>query len=293
MHPQAHQITSPVPEVKTFIHDATVSFIIGNYNHSDFVNDLLWQILSYVEIPRGWEVEIIISDTGSRQEELDKIAKFVSKTFELWKQRKIKRVLLVLQDLNPLRIQRPTFHGYSFALNAGVRCADHDIIIYCDSSIIIPKNFIEEMTKIHYAETCFLRAGLFNLTKELTEKIRRNRQKYNFDIINEQFLSQLKPSLGRPAWSVKRSLFNQLGGMDEEMIDYGAVDDDFVNRIIMCGYKNYQSPIYVFHQWHPERRDTNNNRNFSILTKHIQKRQTIVNSGKKPQFEEKVFILCR
>ncbi len=247
-----------------------VSLMVGNFNHSKMVRRFVENIFLSQPIGSREYYEIVVADSGSDAENIAEIKKLMQEF------RGVFPFQFVYVDKTEDRCRIPGFHGFSFCVNAGARVANNDILIYCDSSIIVPPYFLAEMTMPHCGGlNGFLKAPLVNLHSE-PDFDHRDIQYYQK--IKEKY--QLINSHGRPAWSVKKASFIALGGMDEEMTRYSVVDDDFVCRFIMAGGGNWISESEVIHIYHPEPRDDSGGYNAQIMEHHIQTGQVVVNQGK-------------
>lgn len=267
----------------------SVSLVISNYNHTDMALSLLGRIITFQTIIPS-EFEIIVSDSGSMAENVAPILSFMD-----FNKNKIK-LKFVYRDMAYAREKYgPAFHGAGFTMNMAAQVAEGDVLIYCDSSIIVPDNFIFEMAHPHVAPNFFVRAPLWDIKQENVNIIDK-KTLYNMSyaqVLGSIDRSKLKHSMGRPAWSVRLEDYKKIGGMDEDMLYYGVSDDDFVTRLLMIGYKNMMSVSRVIHVWHPQIRDTYYGHNFHIMRSHINKGIWQVNKDKKWGYYDSLYDFTR
>ncbi len=269
-HNSHQQLVYPKPLPEHF--PVKTSVIIGNYNHSKMVVRLVDNL--FYGVKRDDETEIIIGDSGS-----DKENQFI--IFDLMEQYKGKfPIKYIYCDLSKERAEIPKFHGAVFCVNAAARVAKHDILIYCDSSIILPPSFLFELSSPHCGSMHgFVRAPLLNINMgDVVENEDDRKQPDYYQKLKDKFWGT--KSHGRPTWSIRKEDYILLGGMDEEMRYYGIGDDDLVTRCIMRGYGNWMSETEVLHIYHPEPRDDNNHYNARLMQEHINNFQFVVNREK-------------
>jgi len=272
MHWKAHQSTTSYmypdnPQMPKF-----VSIITGNYNHTGFVAQLIHR-LYYMQDRLPENFEIIVSDTGSSLRHQEAMFGLLEAT-----QGKVK-IKYVMHDMNYLRKDTPHFHGWSFCINAALRVADGDIIVYCDSSILIPENFIYLLAAPHVnQDKLFVRCTTYNFSeKETAQSLRENWYRLPWKDLFER-LSKKKTSLGRSGWSVQRKELLAIRGADERFTHYGCHDDDMIMRLMMNGCKNMMGATSAIHQHHKEDRDSSDKYNETILKKNVFQRRIVTNN---------------
>jgi hypothetical protein len=109
------------------------------------------------------EFEIVVSDTGSTPRHQEAMLGLLEAT-----QGKVK-IKYVMKDVNSLRESTPHFHGWSFCINAALKVAEGDVVVYCDSSILIPEDFIYLLTAPHTdQDRLFVRCATYNFSEEET-----------------------------------------------------------------------------------------------------------------------------
>jgi glycosyltransferase involved in cell wall biosynthesis len=251
----------------------SVSVLISNYNHSRFIKALVDQI-AYSQLVYPKRLEVIITDSGSD------LANQVMIHGMLEEYREVLRMKYVCLDKSAERAANPRFNGYAFCVNVGAQQAAGDVLIHCDSSILIPPTYLEALASPHMErDQLFVRAGLCNIDEKETRLCMAQKMwERGWNSIVAHYKMPRKKSLGRPAWSVTKKAFEVVGGMDESMQTYGAIDDDFVTRLMMSGYNNVEADIYVIHQFHTEDRK-NDGVNEGKMHKHCRERTTTVETS--------------
>jgi glycosyltransferase involved in cell wall biosynthesis len=270
MDPNQHQDTKPVhyPEPSADLMPQAVSMVVSNYNHSEMLRRLVW-LLSQTQklIPR--EFELLITDSGSNDENVELVERMLA---IFGSQLNIRYVYI---DCSDERQADPKFNGYARCVNAGVKLAKHNIIVYADSSILIPDDYLWDLAYPHGTPNArrFVRSPLLNATKEQAKLFNCRWEKW-------QDFSPFTPSHGRPSWSIKKQHFMEVGGMDEDMCRYGAVDDDFVLRTIMNSCENLISRSPVLHIYHEEKHRHCDPRNMKIFEDHAGREIKVVNTNR-------------
>ena len=271
-HTHHEEFVYPNEKIKI---NTLASIVIGNYNHSDETLALVKRLTDYQreDIP----IEIIVSDTGSNKEQMQLLTDGLGKMEAL-----DVAIRLVIIDKAELRKNHANIHAFSFGINAGARIADGKVLIFCDSSIITPQDFVYEMCLPHVkGNKVVVRAPLWDIKEENISFINKKeiRNTPYGSILDRIDKKILRHTMGRPAWSVQRQDFLNLHGMDEQMIYYGVTDDDFVLRMLMTEAKNWMSKSRVIHIWHPETRNTNNDFNLFLMKKHLHESTWRVNTN--------------
>lgn len=267
----------------------SVSLVVSNYNHTKMALSLVERIIKFQSIlPK--QLEIIISDSGSSAEHVADILAFM----DLNKDRA--NLKYVYRDMAFAREKfGPAFHGAGFTMNMAAQVAEGEVLIYCDSSIIVPDNFIFEMAHVLVAPNFFVRAPLWDIRKENINAVDINSL---YDMSYAQVLgsvdkSMLKHSMGRPAWGVRLKDYKLVGGIDEDMVYYGVSDDDLVTRLLMIGFTNIMSRSRVIHVWHPEPRDTHGGFNLCLMHKHIREGIWQVNKDRQWGYFDQIYDFTR
>ena len=124
------------------------------------------------------------------------------------------------------------------ARNYGAQLASSDTLIFLDVDCFVQPGFVENYVK-HRSETKIVMGRCF-YEPTLYEHSKRN-------------------TLMKPTWElfwslsfmIERSLFNKLGGFDEQFVGYGVEDTDFAYRAYKAGLKFEWAPwAMCVHQYH-------------------------------------------
>ena len=189
-----------------------ISIVIPTYNQKE----ILAKTLDYLILQdyRRDQYEIIVVDDGSSdgtQEMVkSKMGSGVSLRYFYQKQR-----------------------GPHFARNLGIEKARGEIVIFVDSDIFAPPNFISEHVKSHEALGDVVVSGpavrTANVDNVFANINRRKTKKLLFDFSG--------PSLITSNLSVKRTFLIRVGGFDEEFTGFGWHDWELGFRLKKLGLK--------------------------------------------------------
>lgn len=252
----------------------TISVVIPAYNVQSSIFPCLAAIeQSSFNVKYQDRLQVIVIDDGS--------------TDNTWSIIKASRLSLHLTAL------RQTNHGQAQALNTGISIAEGDIIISCDSDMVLGYYAIEHFVTCHQQIPNALFAGFrldtpkndprvdVNFIKQNgshTESCFKNDERIVFQIpgwpSNMCLASEHFKSLGQgrslwmpdnDAWllpdlvfgalfSLSRSVFIATGGYDERFLGWGCTDGYLAAKAIGAG--NYVIPLYAasgLHISHPVR----------------------------------------
>lgn len=273
MHFLQHQITQEFKYPKNRIMPESVSVITGSYNHARFFRSLVHRLVNCQEIlPEKYE--IVVGDTGSNKENQD----IFNEILEEYKG----KVLIKYVYINKNNMRHiPHFHAWSFSINAAIKASVGDIVVYCDSQILVPPRLISSLASPHMeADNIFIRSKTLNFSHQETDVA-----------INEDFykkpwneilslVSKKKYSLGRTSWGVRREALIKVGGADERFTHYGCHDDDMILRLMLNGYKNMMADVECIHQRHEDTdRNATDRYNETILKNNLNKKLLVANCG--------------
>jgi len=250
---------------------SNTSIVCGNYNHSDMVGRFIKNIAPLIR--EHYNVEIIVADGGSNHSNIATIHDIMKSYWYL-------NISLVIVDTDALRSIIPKFHGFSFCVNAGIKVASYDKIVYCDASIVVANDFLFKMTEpLRLQQNALVRAPLLNVADADAVKTITDLNPVNewYDKIVQM---PVKRSHGRPAWAMNKSRLEELGGIDERMTRYGVCDDDLVARNIIGGGVNVITNSPVVHVFHSEARDDDDRYNGKIMDSHVADNIISVNGNK-------------
>lgn len=278
MHPLAHQITRNYkynPGEDRVPPEASV--LIGNFNHSHFIQQLVYRLVHCQE-KRPPKLEIVIADTGSNEMHQDMIIEMM-KEYE-----KIPGVdfIFVCKNMNEHRGKIPHFHAWSYCINAALAVIRYDVTYYCDSSILVPPRFFISLGAPHLDhDNIFIRTKTLNYSIEETEMslkddFYKKPWRQVFDLLGKE-----KYSLGRTAWSVKTKHLQAVGGADERFTHYATHDDDMILRLMQHGCVNTMSDIPAIHRRHLDTdRDATDGYNARILKDNLSKKLIKANTDR-------------
>ncbi len=135
--------------------------------------------------------------------------------------------------------------GPHFARNLGIEKAWGEIIIFVDSDIFTPQNFITEHVKFHQKFSDVVVSGptvrTDNLDNVFDDRDRRKVKKWLFDFSGPSFITS--------NLSVKRKFLILAGGFDEEFTGFGWHDWELGLRLKKLGLKakrNINAIVYHY-----------------------------------------------
>jgi glycosyltransferase involved in cell wall biosynthesis len=201
-----------------------VSIVIPTYNQEEILAKTL-DYLMVQDYPKG-QYEIIVVDDGStdgtQEMAKSKLGSGVGLRYFYQKQR-----------------------GPHFARNLGMDKARGEIIIFVDSDIFTPSNFISEHVKFHQKFGDVVVSGPTVRTNRLdnvfADTNRRKVKKWLFDFSGPSFITS--------NLSVKRKFLIRAGGFDEEFTGFGWHDWELGLRLKKLGLKarrNINAIVYHY-----------------------------------------------
>jgi cellulose synthase/poly-beta-1,6-N-acetylglucosamine synthase-like glycosyltransferase len=290
MHPRAHQITKNYeykPDDNRVPFNASV--LIGNYNHSHFIRQLVYRLV-YCQQVIPPNLEVVIADTGSDEQNQNMIVEMMREYSYV----PGLEFTFVCKNMNKHRGKIPHFHAWSYCINAALAVIKHDIIYYCDSSILVhPRFFISLGTPHLDHDNIFIRTKTLNYSLEETKisMIGEFYKKPWHEIF--ALLEKKKYSLGRTAWSVKKKYLEAVGGADERFTHYATHDDDMILRMMQSGCVNTMADIPSIHRRHLDTdRDSTDGYNESILKENLRKKIIKVNVDRTEKVYDYVIRSC-
>jgi len=201
-----------------------VSIIIPTHNQKDTLAKTL-DYLILQDYPRD-QYEIIVVDDGS-----------TDATQEMVKSKMGSKI--------GLRYLYQKQRGPHFARNLGIEKARSEIIIFVDSDIFTPPNFISEHVKFHQKLGDVVVSGPTVRTDNLDNVFGdMNRRKFK-----KLFLDFSGPSFITSNLSVKRKFLIRVGGFDEEFTGFGWHDWELGLRLKKLGLKakrNINALVYHY-----------------------------------------------
>ncbi|RLE61428.1 MAG: hypothetical protein DRJ49_06115 [Thermoprotei archaeon] len=134
--------------------------------------------------------------------------------------------------------------GPNTCRNIGVECSRGDIVVFTDGDCIPPNNWIESIiSKIKIKKDVSIVAGSAltanpetAISRYLDRSLISPLQKYHTDVVLKW---DFKPFMIVTTNNValKREVFENLNGFDEEYLWYGCDDMDLIYRALLRGYK--------------------------------------------------------
>jgi hypothetical protein len=160
-----------------------------------------------------------------------------------------------------------TRYNRSAAFNAGSRLAQGALLILHDSDLILPRAYAAEAWQRYRSGFDVSQIGrfVFYLDQASSGKMMLGRLQTRGAVVERVVENFAGGSL-----AIGRSVFEDLGGMDEDFIGWGGEDNEFLER---CLTRNAWRFGYMplLHLWHPSLADRDAGRNPAIAL-HQQKR---------------------
>lgn len=177
------------------------------------------------------------------------------------------------------RVQKRTMGDSQYragiSRNLGAKNAVGDIFCFLDSDIVVPENYLEQVEKA-LSKWDGVQARRLNLSQSSSRlDIEYDQVKKGKDLIAdepywEKFIQQKDWHKMPYNWkyvcthsfSLKKSLFWDLGGLKKNFIFYGFEDADLGYRLVKRGFKLHLLDVEVFHMFHENARSEFLNLNF-------------------------------
>jgi GT2 family glycosyltransferase len=211
----------------------TVSIIIPNWNGQELLQESIPALIEAVAIC-GDSCEIIVVDNAS----CDESRSYLRDNFP-----KIKIITLSKN------------YGFAIAMNTGIKTAANDIIIGLNSDVIVDKDFLHPLIS-HFDNNggIFAVAAKMLLWDKKTLNFGRAVGRFKFGVFRRIFQQPAHPvnalyACGG-AFAAKKEKFLELGGFDEDMLNFWE-DLDLCYRAWKQGYKTiYEPKSIVYHKMH-------------------------------------------
>lgn len=254
------------------------SLIISTYNWPKALEACLLSILEQSKKPD----EIIIADDGSSKDTEEVIMKFKTST------------------IIPIHHIWQKDNGFQLALirNKAILKASNEYIIQIDGDVILHPNFIKDHVN-SAKEKHFIRASRVRLGKKTSDKILTKKKKTNILLINPDTQSKfngIRSSIISKITSKKDdSPHKMLGcnmsywkkdaikinGYENNMIGWGHEDEEFAARLINigCSKIKLKNLAIVYHIFHIERKQENEENHRALIKKVLQEKITKANNG--------------
>lgn len=159
-------------------------------------------------------------------------------------------------------------YGRAAAFNAGSRLAHGEMLVLHDSDILLPLSFADEVWRVHQMGYEAIRLGrfFFYLAQMSTDRLLDR----SIEISDASVDSVIENAVGG-CTAISRSVFIELGGMDEDFVGWGGEDNEFWDRCLTRKVWEY-GYLPLVHLWHPSL--ANRQRSNPTLSLLAQKRKT-------------------
>ncbi len=232
-----------------------VSIIIPFYNRSKFIPKVLAQLNRQTLAKKKFE--IILLDDGSTDQE----AALVTKDLKEFKSLQISYFYI------PREVSLPGLYTGNRAgpiRNLGIKNSRGEILLFLDSDILLPENYLDEVIQGHLKNDILLPKRVY-LTKNATQQKELNLTTLSEkDIFSTPWAGYLKSFYDSSEWpkenawkycltyalSVRRELVLASGGFRTNYISYGYEDLDLGYRLVQLSQNLKLLPLDVFHLYH-------------------------------------------
>lgn len=209
----------------------SISLVIATLNRGQDLVSLLHQVESLDTKPQ----EIIVVDQ--------------SESYPLEIKQQLDEILLS----DTINYQKIATKGAAYARNYGVKIALYEYIIFIDDDVILPADFFEKYLSVINSDLDFDAIagkvlGLDNETNNILPK-EFNDKNFGFMFRPMNYEYSLEDSdLGTCNMMIKKSVFKELGGFDENLMR--LEDSDFSFKFLNNNYKSYYEPsISLIHKF--------------------------------------------
>jgi len=207
-----------------------ISIVIPNWNGRHLLEKHLPKVIAYSP-----GCEIIITDDGS----VDDSVAYIKKNFP--------RMHVV---------QHPSQSGFAGNVNRGVNTAGNDIIILLNTDVEPEYGWLEPLIA-HFQDKNVFAVGCLEKSHEKDGIILRGRglSKWSKGFF---FHSKGETNKTTTAWvcggsgAFRKTMWDQLGGMDELYNPFYWEDIDLSYRAAKAGYRLVFEPKSIIHHWHEE-----------------------------------------
>jgi hypothetical protein len=137
----------------------------------------------------------------------------------------------------------PQFFNIAAANNIGLAQADGQYVLFANSDIIYPNNYLRVLVgELTRRDLCYVLGARVNLTQDETASLRAPLDLTNFDFLNSS-KGQVAVGFGSP-WTIRRDVALQIGGFDSKVLCHE--DSEFNDRVIhFLRRKGLQAFIYA------------------------------------------------
>jgi GT2 family glycosyltransferase len=136
--------------------------------------------------------------------------------------------------------------GTAYAMNAGVRAARGDLIVFCDADDVVGDGWVAAMAEA-LAEHDFV-SGPHEVERLNKTELGGNRVNAQVTGVQEYDDPPYLPHAGAGNLGIRRAVFERVGGFDESMPH--LFDTDFCWRVQLAGYRLAPAPKAILHVRH-------------------------------------------
>jgi glycosyltransferase involved in cell wall biosynthesis len=247
---QSEKWKSPGPN------QAKISVIIPTYNRRDLMQKVMHSLKS--QTLQAIEFEILILDDGSNDSTEDAL-----KAFSIQNPQLNIRYFFIPRNIGLTSYYVGNRVGPIRNLGAQNARADH--LLFLDSDIVVPEDYLENVLEIHKQADVVLPRRVY-LNKSATDRSLESGLQYgDKDILITPWQSYLDSFYDSGDWigqeipwkyfmtyclSVKKTIFRQVGGFRTNFISYGYEDLDFGFRTVQLNPRLQFFRENVYHLYH-------------------------------------------
>jgi glycosyltransferase involved in cell wall biosynthesis len=257
-----------------------VSVVIPSYNNKEYLSNTVRHLLRQDLARKNFE--IIVVDDGSTDQTLDHLKKeLLSKEAGEINFKFVYFPRLVSRSMGDARFRA------GVARNLGVKQAEGEYLLFLDSDILVPPNYLQDILEKH-KEFDVIQGSRYELIPKVSSpktnihEIQCARDTYAVDdgywirFMQTQNWNQLEHGwkyVCTHSLSLKRSLFHKIGWIRKTFTFYGYEDSDLGFRLWTSGYTFHLNKTKVYHLFHQTARS-------EFYNSHYRKMQLLRNSAR-------------
>lgn len=201
-----------------------ISVIIPAYNSAKTIVKTIEAIKEQIGLSE--QPEIIVVDDGSKDETLEILNKF-------------KNITVIAQNNS----------GPATARNAGAKMAKGDILVFTDSDTVPHNNWLKELTSPFENREIKASTGTYSIAnpKSRLAQLIQSEIEFKHSKYGEFVLFGGSYNL-----AIRKSLFNEIGGFNEEYKSASGEDNDICYKTLNKGYKIKFVKEAIVGHYHPE-----------------------------------------
>jgi GT2 family glycosyltransferase len=153
--------------------------------------------------------------------------------------------------------QGETLYNRSAAFNAGSRLAQGALLILHDHDLLLPQAYAAEAWERYRSGFEVIQPGrfIFYLDRTSSETMMAGQLQ-----APQAAVERVVENFAGGSLAIGRSVFEELGGMDEDFAGWGGEDNEFLDRCLTRNAWRF-GYLPLLHLWHPSRAERDADRN--------------------------------